>query len=347
MKRRLLPSLLLLAAALPLQAAQMQVQAISRTSGATPVPVIGSILQPLNVFTNPTLAAPRLSSLWSAMPFAPAPSLQAQTPQVNQTAQTQVQAVPVQAGLAVVAEKLSSLQQDSKVSGETASLQAARTFDGQASAPAVQAQADAAPPDSPAPTAAATAPRPLRLIITGPPGSGKGTYSAKIAAEYGVVHISVGELLRAYAKNNPKVAAVMAQGKLVDSQLVLDVVRQRLAQDDIKQRGFILDGFPRRPNEGAALQDMLGDAGVDGIIELHVPEAELLRRILARGRADDKPDVFRDRMQIYREQTIPAVELFKHGAPVLSPEVSGSGIEANYARVKAALSGLLDKLVGR
>ncbi|OGS41968.1 MAG: hypothetical protein A3J82_02245 [Elusimicrobia bacterium RIFOXYA2_FULL_69_6] len=187
----------------------------------------------------------------------------------------------------------------------------------------------------------------MRLIITGPPGSGKGTYAAKIAAEYGTVHISVGELLRAYAKNNPKVAAVMAQGKLVDSQLVLDVVRQRLAQDDIKERGFILDGFPRRPNEGAALQDMLGDAGIDGIIELHVPEAELLRRILARGRADDKPDVFRDRMQIYREQTIPAVELFKHGAPVLSPEVSGSGIEANYARVKAALSGLLDKLVGR
>ena len=346
MRRRLLLSLLLLAAAIPLRAAQMQVQTVSRVNPVSPLPVIGSRLQPLNVFTNATLAAPQLSSLWSAMPFAPAPSLQAQTPQVNQTAQTQVQAVPVQAGLAVVAEKLSSLQQDSKISGETASLQAARTFDGQAASlgsPSPEAQAVLPSPEG----TAATTPRPLRLIITGPPGSGKGTYAAKIAAEYGTVHISVGELLRAYAKNNPKVAAVMAQGKLVDSQLVLDVVRQRLAQNDIKERGFILDGFPRRPNEGAALQDMLGDAGVDGIIELHVPEAELLRRILARGRADDKPDVFRDRMQIYREQTIPAVELFKHGAPVLSPEVSGSGIEANYARVKAALGGLLDKLVGR
>jgi adenylate kinase len=211
----------------------------------------------------------------------------------------------------------------------------------------VAAQAEAAPPGPSAQAAVAAQPHPIRLIITGPPGSGKGTYSAKIAAEYGVVHISVGELLRAYAQTNPAVAAIMAQGKLVDSQLVLDVVRQRLAADDIKERGFILDGFPRRPNEGAALQDMLGDAGVDGVIELHVPEAELLRRILARGRADDKPDVFRERMRIYREQTIPAVERFKTGAPVLAPEVSGSSIESNYARVKAALNGLLDRLFGR
>jgi adenylate kinase len=344
MKKRLLLSALLLAAALPLRAAQMQVQTISRTSPATLVPVIGSRLQPLNVFTNPTLAAPRLSSIWSAMPFAPAPSIQA-APALTQTQAVSVQAVPVQAALAVAAEKLSTLQQDSKISGETASLQAARTFDGSASlgSPSSEAQAVLPSPEG----TAATSPRPLRLIITGPPGSGKGTYAAKIAAEYGVVHISVGELLRAYAQSHPAVAGIMAQGKLVDSRLVLDVVRRRLAADDIRERGFILDGFPRRPNEGAALQDMLGDAGVDGVIELNVPEAELLRRILARGRADDKADVFRERMKIYREQTVPAVERFKHGAPVLSPEVSGSGIEANYARVKAALGGLLDKLLGR
>jgi adenylate kinase len=345
MKKRLLLSALLLAAALPLRAAQMQVQTISRTSPATLVPVIGSRLQPLNVFTNPTLAAPRLSSIWSAMPFAPAPSIQA-APALTQTQAVSVQAVPVQAALAVAAEKLSTLQQDSKISGEAASLQAARTFDGAPASmgsPSSEAQAVLPSPEG----TAATSPRPLRLIITGPPGSGKGTYAAKIAAEYGVVHISVGELLRAYAQAHPAVAGIMAQGKLVDSQLVLDVVRRRLAADDIRERGFILDGFPRRPNEGAALQDMLGEAGVDGVIELNVPEAELLRRILARGRADDKADVFRERMKIHREQTVPAVERFKHGAPVLSPEVSGSGIEANYARVKAALGGLLDKLLGR
>jgi adenylate kinase len=187
----------------------------------------------------------------------------------------------------------------------------------------------------------------LRLIITGPPGSGKGTYSEKIAAQYGVAHISVGELLRDYSRTHPEVASVMAAGRLVDSRLVLEVVRQRLSQPDIKARGFILDGFPRRGEEAAALQAILGGAGVDGVIELNVPENELLRRILARGRADDKADVFKERMKIYREQTVPAVERFKSAAPVLAPEVSGSDEAANYARVKAALRGLLDKLLGR
>ncbi|MBI5239231.1 MAG: nucleoside monophosphate kinase [Elusimicrobia bacterium] len=347
MKRSLVLSALLLAAGPPLRAAQMQVQTISRISPAAPVPVIGSRLQPLNVFTNPTLAAPKLTSIWSAMPMAPAiqTALPA-APALTQIQEVAVQAAPAQTALAVTAEKLAALQQDPKASGEAVALRVQQTFDGQAAGKGVPSAEAPAVLDSPAGTTAST-PRPLRLIITGPPGSGKGTYAAKIAAEYGVPHISVGELLRAYAKTHPAVAKIMATGQLVESKPVLDVVRERLAQPDIKERGFILDGFPRRPNEADALQGMLGEDGVDGIIELDVPEAELLRRILARGRADDKADVFRERMKIYREQTIPAVERFKHGTPVLSPEVSGSSIEANYARVKAALGGLLDKLLGR
>ncbi|MCX5797389.1 MAG: nucleoside monophosphate kinase [Elusimicrobia bacterium] len=343
MKRRLfiLSALLLVAGPPAGQAALLQVQTISRSSPGTPVPVIGSILQPLNILSNPTLAAPSLVSIWSAMPFAPAPRvLAAPAPALTQTAAIETQALPIQAGLAAAAQTISEAKQQPETPVETLAVQAAHTFDG--AKPAVSDAVSV--PEAPA--AAPVASKPLRLIITGPPGSGKGTYSEKIAAEYGVVHISVGELLRSYAATHPEVAKVMATGKLVDSKLVLDVVRQRLSQSDIKERGFILDGFPRRSEEAAALQEMLGDAGVDGVIELKVPEGELLRRILARGRADDKADVFKERMKIYREQTVPAVERFKSGAPVLAPEVSGSSIEANYARVKAALGGLLDKLLG-
>jgi adenylate kinase len=280
MKRRIVfLSALLWTAGLPRgQAALLQTQTSLGFAPASPVRVVGCILQPLSAFSNPTSAAPSLSSLWSASPPAPAPE----------------------------APAIATLAQDSL-----------------------------------------TAAKPLRLIITGPPGSGKGTYSEKIAAEYGMPHISVGELLRVYAQVHPEVAAVMAAGKLVDAQLVLDVVRQRLSQPDVGEHGFLLDGFPRRDEEAAALQEMLGAAGVDGVIELDVPEAELQRRILARGRSDDRADVFQERMKIYREQTVPAVERFKNAAPVLAPDVSGADTAVNYARVKAALDGLLNELLGR
>jgi adenylate kinase len=317
------------------------------------VPVIGSILQPLNTFTNPNLAAPSLRSIWSAVPFAPEPTVQepavaALTPALA----AEIPGAPAPAGLAAAAQNISEANQKPDTPAETMAVQAARTFDGAAPKVSNAVSVPESPTDrgsaSPQPARAAAASRkPLRLIITGPPGSGKGTYSERIAAEYGVAHISVGELLRAYARTHPEVARIMAAGKLVDSKLVLDVVRQRLAQPDVKEHGFILDGFPRRGEEAEALQSMLGGAGVDGVIELDVPQDELQRRILARGRADDKPDVFKERMRIYREQTVPAVARFKSAAPVLAPEVSGSDAAANYARVKAALGRLVDKLLGR
>ena len=341
MKRRLLLfSTLFWAAGLGRgQAAFVQTQATLGSATATPVPVIGSILQPLSTFSHPTLAAPSLLSIWSAIPFAPAPSVQPSAgPALKPTAAVEA---PAQARLAAAAQKISEARQKPETPVETLAVQAAQTFDG-----AMPKVSDAVSvPEAPA--AAPAAAKPLRLIITGPPGSGKGTYSDKIAAEYGVAHISVGELLRAYAQTHPAVASVMATGQLVDSKLVLDVVRQRLSQADIKEHGFILDGFPRRSEEAAALQEMLGEAGVDGVIELNVPESELLRRILARGRADDKADVFKERMKIYREQTVPAVGRFKSASPVLAPDVSGSDAATSYARVKAALDGLLDKLLGR
>jgi len=196
------------------------------------------------------------------------------------------------------------------------------------SAPALDARA--------LPAAAA----PPRLIITGAPGSGKGEASTRLARDYGIVHISAGDLLREHALTHPEIAATMNRGELVPSDLVVRLVRERLAQPDVVARGFVLDGFPRRREEAEQLEAEIiaGRIAVDAMISLDVPEEELLRRILSRGRRDDSEDVFRRRMEIYRRDTLPAVAQLARRLPLLTPDVATTtDVEAGYARVKAAL----------
>ena len=180
--------------------------------------------------------------------------------------------------------------------------------------------------------------RPLRLLIAGAPGSGKTTLGKRLAQETGIVHISVGALLRESAESHPELAPIMEQGELVDSELVLDLVRRRLSQEDVRRRGFVLDGFPRRMLEAAALEEWLAEGpGLDAMIRLEVPESELRRRILARGRKDDTEETFRNRMLIYHEQTEPVIEHFKAGLDMLRPDVAGADIEENYRHLKRSL----------
>jgi adenylate kinase len=156
----------------------------------------------------------------------------------------------------------------------------------------------------------------MRLILLGAPGSGKGTQAALLAEELAIPAISTGEMLRqAVAAGTPlgeRIEKVMSSGDLVDDATMGEVVKTRLAREDA-EGGFILDGYPRTLAQADQLAEILVgmDAEQDGVLYLQVPEAELVKRILGRQRADDKEDVIRQRLLVYRRQTQPLVEYYE------------------------------------
>lgn len=303
----------------PLRAVSVQVtpRTTART-GAVTVPVVVPRLN------RPVLNPGKMMS-WSTLPRVSAPQV-LPLPSAPAQPDALVPAVLPSARTEAISESIRSTLPDARISAERVSEISAKVFDGKAEAPVVSAGESSLTPR--------VLKRAVRLIITGPPGSGKGTYSQLLSRQYGIPHISVGALLRDYARTQPAVAARMATGKLVDTELVLRVVSERLKLDDVIERGFILDGFPRRVVEARALKTMLGDSGIDAVISLDAPEPELLRRILGRGRVDDSTKVFTERMRIYREDTLPAMKLFRKNKPVIAPDVAGPDAQINYSDLK-------------
>jgi adenylate kinase len=156
-----------------------------------------------------------------------------------------------------------------------------------------------------------------RLILVGPPGSGKGTQAKILSQTLGVPAISTGEMLRkAVAAGTPlglKVQDIMSKGALVDDGTMAEVVRQRLGQDDAA-KGFLLDGYPRTLGQADTLASILGLAGhhLDSALVIEVPEEELVRRALVRKREDDREAVVRQRIQLYKEKTAPLIEYYEN-----------------------------------
>jgi adenylate kinase len=178
--------------------------------------------------------------------------------------------------------------------------------------------------------------KPVRLVIFGRQGAGKGTQCLKLCERYGAVHISTGDILRAAVLEGTdfgrKADSYMSRGELVPDDVMIGIVQERLAKPDVVARGFLLDGFPRTEAQAKALAETLGRDGFDLAIDLDVPLDVVKERIAGRGRADDSPEAVERRLADYEAKTVPAVQWF--GSIGKLVQVDGLGTEDEvFARV--------------
>lgn len=212
----------------------------------------------------------------------------------------------------------------------------------------------------------------MRLVLMGMPGVGKGTQATRLSESLGVVHLSTGDILRDAVKAGMslglKAKDAMASGKLVTDKLIGDMISKRLAQHDV-EGGFILDGFPRTVEQVAILDRVLEQRGVrlDRVILLGASEQEIVRRLSGRRvcescgavyrveskssskgeacercegalvqRPDDTEEVIRERLRVYREQTLPIADAYKKRGLLIKVEGTGAPEEV-FERLQAEL----------
>jgi adenylate kinase len=156
----------------------------------------------------------------------------------------------------------------------------------------------------------------MRLLLIGAPGAGKGTQAERLAQRYGIAHISSGDLLRQHVQEQTalgrKIKSYLDRGDLVPDSMVLDMLRKPVVAA-VESGGYVLDGFPRTVEQAQAsfpTAQALG-AAVQAAVHLDVPRAELVRRLLARGRGqDDTQAVIERRLQVYLDRTVPLLEYY-------------------------------------
>ena len=207
----------------------------------------------------------------------------------------------------------------------------------------------------------------MNLLIMGLPGAGKGTQAAKIVEEFGVAHISTGDMFRAAMANQTEMGVLaksfIDKGELVPDEVTNGIVKERLAQDDIKEKGFLLDGFPRTIEQAHSLDQILVDLGLelDGVINIEVDPSCLLERLSGRiihretgetyhkvfnppadykeedyyQREDDKPETVKRRLDVNIAQGEPIIAHYRE-LGLVSDIQGNQDIDDVFADVKKA-----------
>lgn len=211
----------------------------------------------------------------------------------------------------------------------------------------------------------------MNLLIMGLPGAGKGTQAAKIVEEFGVAHISTGDMFRAAMANQTEMGTLaksfIDKGELVPDEVTNGIVKERLAQDDIKEKGFLLDGFPRTIEQAHALDQILVDLGLelDGVINIEVDPSCLLQRLSGRiihretgetyhkvfnppadykeedyyQREDDKPETVKRRLDVNIAQGEPIIAHYRE-LGLVSDIQGNQDIDEVFADVKKAIAAI-------
>ena len=174
----------------------------------------------------------------------------------------------------------------------------------------------------------------VNLVLFGGPGSGKGTQSAKLIHDYGLYHISTGELLRDHIKKETELGKIaesyISKGQLIPDDLMISIIEDTLDNDAKGKAGVIFDGFPRTIPQAEALQELLKKRGSDlhAVIGLEVPDEELIKRMLHRGvetgRADDNPQTIHNRLDVYHTQTQPLKKHYESQNKYI--KINGTGV---------------------
>ena len=186
------------------------------------------------------------------------------------------------------------------------------------------------------------------IIIFGAPGSGKGTYSDEIVSRYGMGHISTGDVLRAEIKNGTELGrlakGIIDKGQLIPDELMIDILA-KVYDEQIPGKGVIFDGFPRTIAQAEALKKMLAERGhkVAAMIELDVPEDELMTRLINRGkqsgRSDDNLETITSRLEVYNNQTSPLKDFYAEKGLLHMVKGTG-GAEVVFERVKKVIEAI-------
>ena len=213
----------------------------------------------------------------------------------------------------------------------------------------------------------------MHILLMGPPGAGKGTQAANLVKEFGIPHISTGDMFRAAVKEGTELGlqakACMDAGKLVPDEVTIGIVKERLAKPDCK-KGFILDGFPRTVEQADALSGILKELGLSlsAVLNITVPAADLIERAVGRRickscghsfhvkfnptkvenvcddcggttyqRADDSEETMKSRLSVYESSTRPLIEYYKKAG--VYKEIDG---RQDIAKVEADLAAVLE-----